>query len=210
MAITYRRIEVIQISLILEHKMNKNKKQGGVQKQRPATTKNTNNEQKEQAPTNNQTGTKQDPSAPGQNAGWESLYTAKAAETKMDPSKAKAFVPQAAKPTAHAKAPPQYEDDAIVSISKPEKVEKATNNKAGTAGHAGFSDSNIGKKTNHRELTKTDWVKDSTVRGTQIGSDLNDCDKGKKYDQFANKNSTYKESLYNTTYDIKKFSKQQI
>jgi len=60
-----------------------------------------------------------------------------------------------------------------------------------------------------RELTKTDWLAGSNVKGTSMGTSLNDLeaiDEGSSFDQFANRRTTYNESLYNTTYDINSLS----
>lgn len=83
---------------------------------------------------------------------------------------------------------PQEVDDAILSIDNETKPKR---------------------KPKERELTKThqSWVSNSKDASTL--NDLMKTDTG-AFDQFANKKSTYKESLYNTTYDINKFTKEQI
>ena len=65
------------------------------------------------------------------------------------------------------------------------------------------------KKPKERGLTKTHQ---SWVQSGASGSSLNDLMKTEAgaYDQFADKKTTYKESLYNTTYDIRNFTKEQI
>jgi len=52
-------------------------------------------------------------------AGWANLYAPKP-EPKLDPKKSKAFVPTA-KPAEPAADSGFYQDDAILSISQPEK-----------------------------------------------------------------------------------------
>lgn len=93
-------------------------------------------------------------------------------------------------------------DDAILSIDEARPPTfKNTNKKE--------NNTNISKKPKERELTKTHsaWVQ-SGAQGSSL-NDLMKTDEG-SYDQFADKKTTYKESLYNTTYDIRKFSKAQI
>ena len=97
------------------------------------------------------------------------------------------------KQSESAKPPSSMVDDAILSI---DEVRPATQAK--------------GRKPKERELTKTH---SSWVQSSKQGSSLNELmktDSGGAYDQFANKKTTYKESLYNTTYDIRKFTKEQI
>ena len=44
-----------------------------------------------------------------------------------------------------------------------------------------------------------------------MGQSLNDLEGDKsKFDQFEGRQTSYKESIYNTTYDLKNFSKEQI
>ena len=73
---------------------------------------------------------------------------------------------------------------------------------------------NMGGKTNknERELTKASdsWLAGAVTNGGgNLGKSLNDLgDANEKFDQFANRNTTYSESLYNTSYDITKLSKK--
>ena len=123
----------------------------------------------------------------------------------MDAVNAKPFNPSAA-PFQPPK-PSKYEDDAILSIKE---VSKPAAKKEGF-----FGDSESGmKKTitgKERTLTKTEWLAGSQVQGTSSLHELEQADEDKSsFDQFANRRTTYKESLYNTTYDINKLSRSQI
>ena len=154
--------------------------------------------------------------APNIEAGWANLYSAKP-ETKMDPKKTKAFVPTAM-PTAKPAEPPAadndfcHEDEAILSISQPERP-TFTNKKKQSQVEAGFNDSQHTRKTGNRDrvLEKTDWIGDSKVKGTNAGMSLKDLEKeGGGYDQFKNRKTTYHESLYNVSYDKSALSKEEI
>lgn len=90
-------------------------------------------------------------------------------------------------------------DDAILSIDEPHPPTFKNKNKK--------EPNTFTKKPKERELTKTH---SSWVQSDSHGSSLNELMKtdDSKYDQFADKKTTYKESLYNTTYDIRNFSKE--
>ena len=62
--------------------------------------------------------------------------------------------------------------------------------------------------TQPRELARTDWISESKVTGTVVGTSLEDMDHHKSYDQFANKKSTYNEKMYNTGYNMKDFTRE--
>jgi PAB1-binding protein PBP1 len=64
--------------------------------------------------------------------------------------------------------------------------------------------------TTNRTLEKTNWIQASNVSGTKMGEALDDIIDPIGYDQFKNKKSSYNESLYSTTYDINKLTKEQI
>jgi hypothetical protein len=92
-------------------------------------------------------------------------------------------------------------DDAILSIDEARPPTFKNKNKKEPN-----TNTSTTKKPKERELTKTH---SSWVQSANQGSSLNEMMKTDDgaYDQFANKKSTYKESLYNTTYDIRNFSK---
>jgi len=57
-----------------------------------------------------------------------------------------------------------------------------------------------------------DWLKNSNVEGTSIGTSLNDLENnsGSSFDQFANRITTYNESLYSTSIDINSLTQAQV
>lgn len=98
-------------------------------------------------------------------------------------------------------------DDAIVSVDAPTKPSNSGKN-AKDQIFDGFGGPSVKKPVqkqnrNERELTKTNWI-DSAAPQMSL-NDLADT----KYDQFANKKSTYSESQYTTTYNIKDISKEK-
>lgn len=107
------------------------------------------------------------------------------------------------------------EDDAIVSISEPVKPTFTNKNKPSGSNKAGFfTGDSMGKAASmrERELKKTDWIATSNtaaLAGLSL-NDLESIDEGESFDQFANRKTTYNESLYNTSYDINSFTKEQI
>ena len=127
---------------------------------------------------------------------WDSVFA------KPEPPKEKALDPATKpfNPTGFAPPQaPQYEDDAIVSMStgqRPTFTNKAKQDRT----HQDFLDNPDGKKgvsKPTRELEKTRWIAGSNVQGTQIGVGLADLDQNETYDQFKDKKSTYHDDLYN-------------
>ena len=57
-------------------------------------------------------------------------------------------------------------------------------------------------------MEKANWISGSNVAGTNIGTSLGDLE-GATFDQFKNRKTTYKDSLYNTSYDINAFTEEQ-
>ena len=76
-------------------------------------------------------------------------------------------------------------------------------------GFGGTSKPQASKNRNERELTKThsSWVTGDASQ--KENGNLNDM-ASTPYDQFANKKTTYKESLYNTAIDMKNISQEQV
>jgi len=128
--------------------------------------------------------------------GWAGLYDDQPkapADQKMDVNKAKEFKPTSTpqEPISAASVPVVEDDEAIISISQNVKPTFSNKKKAPGSNKAEFFGATPSQQMSkhqsqrERELTKTEWLASSNVKGTSLGTSLNDLesiDEGESFD----------------------------